>query len=100
MASSVFFIKKKDRMLHLVQDYCMLNAMTMKNKYPLLLILELITKLREAKYFTKLDIRWGFDNVCMKEDNSGKPPSGPIALCLNHSSCSSASPTVRPPSRP
>jgi hypothetical protein len=45
MASPVFFIKKKDCRLHLVQDYCMLNAMTMKNKYPLLLILELIAKL-------------------------------------------------------
>jgi hypothetical protein len=32
-------------MLCLVQDYHMLNAMTMKNKYPLLLILELIAKL-------------------------------------------------------
>jgi hypothetical protein len=45
MASPIFFIKKKDGMLHLVQDYCMLNTMTMKNKYPLPLIPELITKL-------------------------------------------------------
>jgi len=41
----------------------LLNAMTVKNKYPLLLIPELITKLRGAKYFTKLDVRWGFNNV-------------------------------------
>ena len=34
----------------------MLNAMTVKNKYPLPLILELIAKLRGAKYFTKLDV--------------------------------------------
>ena len=56
MAVPVFFIKKKDGKLHLVQDYCALNAMTMKNKYPLLLIPELIAKLRGVKYFTKLDI--------------------------------------------
>jgi len=63
MASLVFFIKKKDGTLQLVQDYRALNAMTVKNKYPLPLISELINKLRGAKYFTKLDVRWGFNNV-------------------------------------
>jgi len=67
MASPVFFIKKKDSTLWLVQDYWALNAMTVKNKYLLPLISELINKLRRAKYFTKLDIRWGFNNVRMKE---------------------------------
>jgi len=59
MASPVFFIKKKDGTLWLVQDYRALNAMTVKNKYPLPLISELINKLKGAKYFTKLDVRWG-----------------------------------------
>ncbi|KDR64873.1 hypothetical protein GALMADRAFT_82574, partial [Galerina marginata CBS 339.88] len=59
MASPIFFIKKKDGSLRLVQDYRALNAMTVKNKYPLPLISELINKLRGAKYFTKLDVRWG-----------------------------------------
>ena len=72
MASPVFFIKKKDGALHLVQDYCMLNAMTVKNKYPLPLIPELIAKLWGAKYFTKLDVRWGFNNVRMKEGDEWK----------------------------
>jgi len=40
---------------------------TIKNKYPLLLIQELIDKVQEAKYFTKLDIRWGYNNVRIKE---------------------------------
>ena len=56
MAALVFFVKKKDRKLRLVQDYRTLNAMTMKNKYPLPLIPELIAKLHGAKYFTKLDV--------------------------------------------
>jgi len=56
MAAPVFFVKKKDGKLHLVQDYCALNAMTVKNKYPLPLIPELIAKLCGAKYFTKLDV--------------------------------------------
>src|SRR6266702_1907045 len=72
MASPVFFIKKKDGGLRLVQDYRMLNAMTVKNKYPLPLIPELIAKLGGAKYFTKLDVRWGFNNVRMKEGDEWK----------------------------
>jgi hypothetical protein len=57
MASPVFFIKKKDGALCLIQDYRALNAVTIKNKYPLPLISELITQLRGAKYFTKLGLQ-------------------------------------------
>ena len=72
MASPVFFIKKKDRALRLVQDYRALNAITVKNKYPLPLISELIEKLRGVRYFTKLDVQWGFNNVHMKEGDEWK----------------------------
>ena len=72
MASLVFFIKKKDGTLQLVQDYRALNAITVKNKYPLPLISELVNKLQGAKYFTKLDVRWGFNNVRMKEGDEWK----------------------------
>ena len=72
MLSPVFFIKKKDGSLQLVQDYRALNAITVKNKYPLPLISELINKLQGAKYFTKLDVCWGFNNVRMKEGDKWK----------------------------
>ena len=72
MASPVFFIKKKDGSLQLVQDYRVLNAMTMKNRYPLLIIPELIAQLRGVKYFTKLDVRWGFNNVRIKDGDEWK----------------------------
>jgi len=71
MAAPVFFVKK-DGKLCLVQDYHALNAMTVKNKYPLPLIPELIAKLRGAKYFTKLDVCWGFNNVRIKEGDEWK----------------------------
>ena len=69
MAAPVFFIKKKDGLLQLVQDYHVLNSMTVKNKYPLPLISEFISQLCEARYFTKLDIHWGFNIVCIKPGN-------------------------------
>jgi len=56
IAALVFFIKKKDGSLWLVQDYRALNAVTVKNRYPLPLISKLVSHLRRAKYFTKLDV--------------------------------------------
>ena len=72
MASPVFFIKKKGGDLRLVQDYRALNEMTIKNHYPLPLISELVDKLKKARYFTSLDIRWGYNNVRMREGDEWK----------------------------
>jgi hypothetical protein len=72
MVSPVFFIKKKDGSLRLVQDYRVLNSMTVKNRYPIPLISDLINRLRGAKYFTKLDVRWGYNNVRIKEGDEWK----------------------------
>ena len=66
IAAPVFFIKKKDGLLHLVQDYCVLNTITIKNRYSLSLISKLVSQLRRAQYFTKLDVCWSFNNVCIK----------------------------------
>jgi len=79
IAAPVFFIKKKDGSLHLVQDYCALNAVTVKNRYPLPLISELVSQLRRARYFTKLDVHWGFNNVRIKPGDEWK-----AAFCTNH----------------
>jgi len=68
----MFFIKKKDSSLQLVQDYRALNAVTVKNRYPLPLISELISQLHGAKYFTKLDVRWEFNNVRIKPRDEWK----------------------------
>ena len=58
-----FYIPKKNGSLQLVQDYRKLNQVTIKNKTPLPLIGEVIDKLKEAKYFNKLDFIWGYNNV-------------------------------------
>jgi len=72
MAAPVFFIKKKDGSLWLVQDYRALNSMIVKNKYPLPLISELVSQLCRARYFTKLDVHWGFNNVRIKPRDEWK----------------------------
>jgi hypothetical protein len=43
-----------------------------KNSYPLLLISEIIDKLKGAKYFTKLDVCWGYNNVQIRKRDEWK----------------------------
>ena len=71
-ASSFFFIKKKDGKLCPVQDYRRINNYTICNQYPLPLISDLITDLWGAHIYTKLDIRWGYNNVCIKVGDEHK----------------------------
>jgi hypothetical protein len=72
MACSFFFVFKKDGKLRLCQDYRYLNDWTVKNSYSLPLILEIMDKLKGTKYFTKLGIHWGYNNVQIRK---GKRPS-------------------------
>ena len=67
-----FYIPKKDGSLWLVQDYRKLNQVTIKDKMPLPLIGEVIDKLKEAKYFNKLDLIWGYNNIWIKEGDEWK----------------------------
>ncbi|QRW17963.1 Retrotransposable element Tf2 protein [Rhizoctonia solani] len=68
----VMFVKKADGSLRLVVDYQKLNDVTHKNVYPLPRQDNLMAKLRHAKIFTKLDLRWGYNNVRIKEGDEWK----------------------------
>jgi hypothetical protein len=72
LGALVFFIKKKNGKLHFVQDYRALNAITRKNQYQLPLIDDLIHRLKDTCYFTKLDFHWGYNNVHIHEGNKWK----------------------------
>src|SRR5258708_819338 len=72
MGAPVFFVKKKDGLLHLVQDYQKLNKITVKNSYPLPLVSDVLTCLHNAEFFTVLDLQWGFNNVQIKEGDEWK----------------------------
>jgi hypothetical protein len=72
MASPVFFIKKKDGKLRLVQDYRRLNKITIKNRYPLPLAADIVNRLTGAQLFTKFDVRWGYHNIRIKSGDEWK----------------------------
>jgi len=65
----VFFIGKKNRSKQIVMDYYNLNNQTVKNNYLLPLIIDLINSIESKKIFTKMNLRWGFNNVRIKEGN-------------------------------
>ncbi|KAF8747110.1 hypothetical protein RHS01_11447 [Rhizoctonia solani] len=72
ISSPVMFVPKKDGSRRLVVDYCRLNNRTKKNVYPLPCPDDLMAQLRGAKVFTKLDLRWGYNNVQVKEGDKWK----------------------------
>jgi len=65
----VFFVGKKDGKKQMVQDYWYFNEWMVKNNYPLPLILDVIENIGTRKVFTKIDLRWRYNNVRIKEGN-------------------------------
>ena len=68
----VFFVGKKDDKKRMVQDYRYLNKWTIKNNYPLPLISEVVENIGMKRVFTKMDLRWGYNNVQIKERDEWK----------------------------
>ena len=66
-ASPVLFVKKPGGGLRFCVDYRGLNAITVKNRYPLPLISETLDRLSRAKVFTKLDIISAFNRLRIRE---------------------------------
>jgi len=59
----IFFVGKKDSKKYIVQNYRYLNEWTIENNYPLPLISDIVENIGTKKVFTKLDLRWGYNNI-------------------------------------
>ena len=68
----MLFVKKKDGTLRLCIDYRKLNKVTVKNKYPLPRIDDLFDQLKGAKYFSKIDLRTGYQQLRVREEDVSK----------------------------
>jgi hypothetical protein len=71
-AAPILFVPKKDGSHRLCVDYRGLNKITIKNRYPLPLISELLDRLGHAKIFSKLDLRDAYHRLRIKEGDEWK----------------------------
>ncbi len=68
----VLFTPKPDGTLRLCVDYCGLNSMTVKNRYPLPLIDEILDRLSGARVFTKIDVKNAYYRLRIREGDEWK----------------------------
>ena len=68
----ILFVQKKDGSLRLCVDYRGLNAVTIKNRHPLPLIMETLDRLQGAKWFSKLDLKDAYHRIRIRKGDEWK----------------------------
>jgi hypothetical protein len=67
VSALILFVLKADRIIRLCVDYYSLNKVTIKNRYSISLVEEIIDRLLKAKLFTKLNLRDAYYRLRIKE---------------------------------
>ena len=68
----ILFVKKKDGTMRMCVDYRALNRITVKNRYPLPRVDELFDRLQGARYFSKIDLRSGYHQIRIADEDVPK----------------------------
>ncbi|CAJ0954243.1 unnamed protein product [Ranitomeya imitator] len=72
LGAGFFFVAKKDGSLRPCIDYRLLNKITVKFQYPLLLLSDLFARIKGASWFTKIDLRGAYNLVRIKQGDEWK----------------------------
>ena len=86
-SSLVVLVKKKDGMMCMCIDYRALNKKSIKNRYPIPKMDELINELHGVVYFSKIDLRFGYHQILSEKRTFTKLPFDAIMGILSSWSC-------------
>ena len=95
-SAPVVMVPKKDGKLRFCIDYRKLNAVTKRDQYPLPRIDDLLNATENAKYYTALDITWGYWNLGIAEHDCPRLLLQHIRAYMSLSVCLLASPMPQP----